>query len=106
MFATSDDRDGGFITADEDYVGEAVIDYPDDMKLPETDVDNEDVGFSVIVGPHTAEEWRLDNGMLVCPCEVCPTCNGMADARERLPGCDQAYRRRTAASSSSARAGG
>jgi hypothetical protein len=81
--------------AAEDFVGSAVVYYPDDVELPEADIDNEDVGFAVVAGPHTADEWRLERGMLVCPCEVCPMCGSWlkhtrrcADADRPLPGDD------------------
>lgn len=61
---------------EEDFVGEAVVYFPDDVDLPEADIDDEDDGFALVRGPHTADDWRLDHGMLVCPREVCSSCRG------------------------------
>jgi hypothetical protein len=79
-------------SCEDDFLGEAVVYFPDDVDLPEADIDDEDDGFALVRGPHTADEWRLDHGMLVCPCEVCSSCRGWlvhmtgcADATRSLP---------------------
>lgn len=62
------------VACDEEYLGEAVVYFPDDVELPEGDIDNDE--FAIVAGRHTGADWRLDHGMPVCPCEVCPTCRG------------------------------